>query len=83
MNVPTEAVVDETLAAAARAGGRLRKAAQRTDWGGYSGYFEDLDGHLWEVAYNPRSRLMADGRALLPTSSRSIALPETRDRARG
>jgi uncharacterized protein len=66
MNVPTEHVVDETLAAAARAGGRVRKAARRTDWGGYSGYFEDLDGHLWEVAYNPGFRLMADGRVLLP-----------------
>jgi uncharacterized protein len=66
MNVPTEDVVDETLAAAARAGGRVSKAAQRTDWGGYSGYFEDLDGHLWEVVYNPGFRLMADGRVLLP-----------------
>lgn len=66
MNVPTEQVVDETLAAAARAGGRVSKPAQRTDWGGYSGYFEDLDGHLWEVAHNPGFRLMADGRVLLP-----------------
>ena len=66
MNVPTEQVVDETLAAAARAGGRVSKPAQRTDWGGYSGYFTDLDGHLWEVAHNPGSRLMADGRVLLP-----------------
>jgi len=66
MNVPTEQVVDETLAAATRAGGRVSKPAQRTDWGGYSGYFEDLDGHLWEVAHNPGFRLMADGRVLLP-----------------
>jgi uncharacterized protein len=66
MNVPTEHAVDEILAAAARAGGRVRKAARRTEWGGYSGYFEDLDGHLWEVAYNPGFRLMADGRVLLP-----------------
>lgn len=66
MNVPTEQVVDETLAAAARAGGRVSKPAQRTDWGGYSGYFADLDGHLWEVAHNPGFRLMADGRVLLP-----------------
>lgn len=66
MNVPTEQVVDETLAAATRAGGRVSKPAHRTDWGGYSGYFEDLDGHLWEVAHNPGFRLMADGRVLLP-----------------
>jgi uncharacterized protein len=66
MNVATELAVDETLAAAARAGGRISKAAQHTDWGGYSGYFEDLDGHLWEVAYNPGFGLMPDGRVLLP-----------------
>jgi uncharacterized protein len=66
MNVPNEPAVDETLAAAARAGGRISKPAQRTDWGGYSGYFEDLDGHLWEVAHNPGFHLMADGRVLLP-----------------
>jgi uncharacterized protein len=66
MNVPNEQIVDETLDAAARAGGRISKAAHRTDWGGYSGYFEDLDGHLWEVAHNPGFRLMADGRVLLP-----------------
>ncbi len=65
-NVATEDAVDETLAAAARAGGRITKAAQRTDWGGYSGYFEDLDGHLWEIAYNPGFGLMPDGRVLLP-----------------
>jgi hypothetical protein len=50
----------------ARAGGRVSKAAQRTDWGGYSGYFEDLDGHVWEVAYNPGLRLLPDGRVQLP-----------------
>jgi len=66
MSVPSEDVVDETLAAAARAGGRVSKAAQRTDWGGYSGYFEDLDGHVWEVAYNPGFRLLPDGRVQLP-----------------
>jgi uncharacterized protein len=66
MNVATADAVDETLAAAARAGGRISKAAQRTDWGGYSGYFEDVDGHLWEVAFNPGFGLTPDGRVLLP-----------------
>jgi uncharacterized protein len=66
MNVASEDLVDETLTTAARAGGRVSRAAQRTDWGGYSGYFQDVDGHLWEVAYNPGFRLMADGRVLLP-----------------
>jgi len=36
-----------------RAGARIVKAAQRTFWGGYAGYFQDPDGHLWEVAWNP------------------------------
>lgn len=66
MNVATEGAVDETLAAAARAGGRVTKPAQRSDWGGYSGYFEDLDEHLWEVAHNPGFALLPDGRVQLP-----------------
>jgi uncharacterized protein len=66
MNVATEQAVDETLASATRAGGRITKAAQRTDWGGYSGYFEDLDGHLWEAAHNPGFVLLPDGRIVLP-----------------
>ncbi len=33
------------------------KPAQQTFWGGYAGYFQDLDGHLWEVAWNPASRV--------------------------
>jgi uncharacterized protein len=65
-NVATEDAVEETLAVAARAGGRIARAARRADWGGYSGYFEDLDGHLWEVAYNPGFGLLSDGRVVLP-----------------
>ena len=49
-NVRSEDRVDEVLAEAERAGGRIVKPAGRTDWGGYSGYFADPDGHLWEVA---------------------------------
>ncbi len=52
-NVSSEAEVDQTIEQALSAGARLSKAAQKTSWGGYSGYFKDLDGHLWEVAYNP------------------------------
>ncbi|MBB3183745.1 putative glyoxalase superfamily protein PhnB [Halomonas fontilapidosi] len=36
-----------------RAGGRVVKPASLAAWGGYSGYFADPDGHLWEVAHNP------------------------------
>jgi len=49
-NVRTEERVDEVLAEAKRAGGSIVKPARRAEWGGYSGYFADPDGHLWEVA---------------------------------
>jgi catechol 2,3-dioxygenase-like lactoylglutathione lyase family enzyme len=52
-NVRSEAEVDALLAEVAAGGGRLVKPAERADWGGYSGYFADPDGFLWEVAYNP------------------------------
>lgn len=52
-NVASEAEVASVLSQAVDAGAQLIKAAQRTDWGGYSGYFADPDGYLWEVAYNP------------------------------
>jgi len=52
-NVRTEAEVEAVLAQAVAAGATLVKPAQKVFWGGYSGYFRDLDGHLWEVAHNP------------------------------
>ena len=51
--VSTREEVDETLRQAAQAGARIIKPAQDVFWGGYSGYFADPDGHLWEVAWNP------------------------------
>ncbi len=45
--------MDKALAEAVAAGAKLIKAADKTFWGGYSGYFADPDGHLWEVAHNP------------------------------
>jgi len=56
-NVETEAAVDAVLKEAESAGGKIVKPAQKVFWGGYSGYFSDIDGHLWEVAYNPFSKL--------------------------
>jgi hypothetical protein len=53
INLPTEAEVDQALAGALAAGGTLLKAAERAEWGGYSGYFADPDGNAWEVANNP------------------------------
>lgn len=52
-NVSSKAEVDEVMAQAARAGARIVKRAQDTFYGGYAGYFQDPDGHLWEVAWNP------------------------------
>ena len=51
-NVETEREVDGLLKQAESAGGRIVKYAQKASWGGYSGYFADPDGHLWEVADN-------------------------------
>ena len=52
-NVGTKAEVDQVLDQASKAGGILVKTAQDAEWGGYSGYFSDPDGFLWEVAWNP------------------------------
>ena len=52
-NLRTKAEVDALLAQAVAAGATLVKPAQEVFWGGYSGYFADPDGFLWEVAYNP------------------------------
>lgn len=52
-NVETEKEVDVVVAQAVAAGATLIKKPQKVFWGGYSGYFKDLDGHLWEVAHNP------------------------------
>ncbi len=49
-NTRTEQEVDSILEQAKKAGGKIEKQAQRAEWGGYSGYFSDPDGHLWEVA---------------------------------
>ena len=52
-NVRSPAEVDALLARVAACGGTVTKAGQPTDWGGYSGYFTDPDGFVWEVAHNP------------------------------
>jgi len=52
-NVRTPAEVDVVMAQAKDAGAVIVKPAQKTFWGGYAGYFQDPDDHLWEVAWNP------------------------------
>ena len=52
-NVSSRADVDGVMKEAERAGARIVKRAHDTFWGGYAGYFQDPDGHLWEVVWNP------------------------------
>jgi len=52
-NVASRQEVDEVMAQAKQAGAALVKPAHDTFWGGYAGYFQDPDGHLWEVVWNP------------------------------
>jgi catechol 2,3-dioxygenase-like lactoylglutathione lyase family enzyme len=52
-NVDSTQEVDAVMQQAERAGARIVKPAQSTFYGGYAGYFQDPDGHLWEVAFNP------------------------------
>ena len=52
-NVDSAPAVDALMQQAARAGATITKPAQKTFYGGYAGYFQDPDGHLWEVAFNP------------------------------
>jgi catechol 2,3-dioxygenase-like lactoylglutathione lyase family enzyme len=53
-NVSSKAEVDSVIAQAAKAGAVIVKPAHDTFWGGYAGYFQDPDAHLWEVAWNPQ-----------------------------
>ncbi len=53
-NVRSRAEVDSTLREALAAGARLVKPARETFWGGYAAYFQDPDGHLWEIVFNPQ-----------------------------
>ena len=52
-NVASELEVASVFENAISHGATATKKPQKAEWGGFSGYFKDLDGHLWEVAYNP------------------------------
>ena len=56
-NVSSKEEVDRVMEQARKAGAQIVKAAQDTFWGGYAGYFEDPDRHLWEVAWNPQMKI--------------------------
>jgi catechol 2,3-dioxygenase-like lactoylglutathione lyase family enzyme len=53
-NLRSEEEVDEVMRQAEGAGATIIKPAAETFWGGYAGYFQDPDGHLWEVLWNPQ-----------------------------
>jgi catechol 2,3-dioxygenase-like lactoylglutathione lyase family enzyme len=65
-NFSTEAEVDAAFALALAAGASAVKRPEKVFWGGYSGYFADPDGHLWELAMNPGWPLGPDGTLTLP-----------------
>jgi hypothetical protein len=83
-NVRSQGEGDAVLGEAARAGAPHVKPGAKADWGGYVGYFTDLDGHLWEIAWNPGFALDATGgivlaqrrpRTVAPDRARSLAGP--------
>jgi len=65
-NFATEAEVDAGFELALAAGATALKRPEKVFWGGYSGYFADPDGHVWEVAMNPFWPLSPDGTLTLP-----------------
>ncbi|WP_297778563.1 VOC family protein [uncultured Roseovarius sp.] len=65
-NFATEAEVDAAFASALAAGATALKHPEKVFWGGYSGYYGDPDGHVWELAMNPFWPLSEDGSLTLP-----------------
>lgn len=64
-NVGSEQEVDEAFSHAIACGANSVKKPEKVFWGGYSGYFLDPDGHLWEVAHNPFAEFTEDGHLML------------------
>ena len=65
-NTRSDDEVGEVLEQAQRAGGRIVKPAGRAFWGGWYGYFADIEGNIWEVAHNPDFPIDANGNIALP-----------------
>ncbi|MFN3955597.1 MAG: VOC family protein [Pararhodobacter sp.] len=66
-NFPSPAAVDAAFALALKAGATALKPPEAVFWGGYSGYFADPDGHVWELAHNPFWPLDSEGRLAPPS----------------
>ena len=56
-NVNSKKEVDGVMKQAEKAGAKITKPAHDTFWGGYAGYFQDPDSHLWEIVYNPKWKI--------------------------
>ena len=65
-NTRSREEVDAVLAEAVAAGGRVLRPTEVPPWGGATGYFADLDGHAWEVAWNPSFPIAEDGTIRIP-----------------
>jgi uncharacterized protein len=65
-NTRNRTEVDSVLEEAKTAGAKVVKSAEEAFWGGYSGYFSDPDGFLWEVAWNPQFAMEEDGSIRIP-----------------
>lgn len=61
-NEPSKADVDRLIKRALDLGAELAKKPQEVSWGGYSGYIKDLNGHFWEIAYNPYAEILENGK---------------------
>jgi uncharacterized protein len=70
-NLASPEEVDAAFAEAIGAGATVVKRPERVFWGGYSGYFADPDGHVWEIAHNPGWPLADDGTLTLPSLAKS------------
>lgn len=81
VNFPSESEVDRVYDTAVGAGGRAVKRPEPTFWGGYSGYFADPDGHLWELAHNPFFKLTKKGHLDLGTDPKQA--PDKTSAAKG
>ena len=57
-NVASKEEVDAVMEQAKRAGAKIIKPAEETFWGGYAGYFQDPDDHVWEIAWNPEMEII-------------------------
>lgn len=65
LNMRGKEEVDSMVVVVEKAGALIIKSSKDAFWGGYSSYFEDPDGHLWEVAWNPFTEVEMNGRLII------------------